>query len=61
MPVASAVPPPSAIIEEPHGDPHSESGGDERQPPQPGATDNPGSSPDTSARPFAVPGLQEHE
>ena len=58
MPVASAVPPPSAV-EEPHSEP---SGGDERQPPpQPGASDNPGSSPDTSARPFAVPGLQEHE
>jgi len=62
IPVASAVPPPSAIIEEPHNDPHSESGSDERQPPsQPGATDNPGSSPDSSARPFAVPGLQEHK
>ena len=59
MPVASAVPPASAV-EEP--EPHSEPGGDGHQPPpQPGATDNPGSSPDTSARPFAVPRLQEHE
>ena len=56
MPVASAVPPPSAVEE-----PHSEPGGDGHQPPPPGATDNPGSSPDTSARPYAVPRLQEHE
>ncbi len=55
MPVASAVPPPSAV-DEPHGD----SGGDGHQPP-PGANDGPGSSPDTTARPFAVPALQEHE
>jgi len=58
MPVASAVPPPSAVIEEPHGEP----GGDGHQPPpQPGASETPGSSPDTTARPFAVPALQEHE
>jgi ATP-dependent Lon protease len=56
MPVASAVPPPSAISEEPHGEPS----GDGHQPPQP-ATETPGSSPDTTARPFAVPALQEHE
>ncbi len=61
MPVASAVPPPSAVIEEPQGEP-GEPGGDGHQPPpQPGATETPGSSPDTSARPFAVPRLQEHE
>ena len=52
MPVASAVPPPSAVEEpEPHGEPR---GDGHQPPPQPGATDNPGSSPDTSARPFAV-------
>jgi hypothetical protein len=56
MPVASAVPPPSAV-EEPHGD----SGSDGHQPSQPGGSDTPGSSPDTTARPFAVPALQEHE
>ena len=62
MPVASAVPPPSAVNDEPHGDPNGDPGGDGHQPPpQPGATDNPGSSPDTTARPFAVPALQEHE
>jgi ATP-dependent Lon protease len=60
MPVASSVPPPSAVSEEPHGDPHSDPSGDGHQPP-PSATETPGSSPDTTARPFAVPALQEHE
>ena len=60
MPVASAVPPPSAV-EEPHGEPGGDSGGDGHQPSQPGGSDTPGSSPDTTARPFAVPALQEHE
>jgi ATP-dependent Lon protease len=52
MPVASAVPPPSAVEdghEQPAGDGHS------------GPAESPGSSPDTTARPYAVPGLQEHE
>jgi ATP-dependent Lon protease len=57
MPVASAVPPPSAVIDEPGGD----SGGDGHQPSQPAGGETPGSSPDTTARPFAVPALQEHE
>ena len=60
MPVASAVPPPSAV-EEPHGEPGGDSGGDGHQPSQPGGSDTPGSSPDTTARPFAVQALQEHE
>jgi ATP-dependent Lon protease len=52
MPVASAVPPPSAV-EDGHESP---SGSDGHAPP----TESP-SSPDTTARPYAVPGLQEHE
>jgi ATP-dependent Lon protease len=57
MPVASAVPPPSAVIDEPRG----EQDGDGHQQPQPGSTDTPGSSPNTSAGPFVLPRLQEHE
>jgi ATP-dependent Lon protease len=61
MPVASAVPPPSAIDEHP-----SEPSGDDRPastPTSPSSPDHPGSSPDTSARTGLELdlGLQEHE
>ncbi len=61
MPVASAVPPPSAVDEHP-----GDSSGDDRPastPPPPASPDNPGSSPDTSARTGLGLdlGLQEHE
>ncbi len=51
MPVASAVPPPSAREETPDK-PESESPASE--------SEQPGSSPNTSAYPFPVPGLSEH-
>jgi ATP-dependent Lon protease len=50
MPVASAVPPPSAVDEPPDG-------GGGRVP----ASEPSSPSPDTSARPYVLPGLQEHE
>jgi ATP-dependent Lon protease len=52
MPVASAVPPPSALDETPE-----QPGGDGH----PAPSDPPSSSPDTNAGPYVVPGLQEHE
>ena len=48
MPVASAVPPPSAVDEPPAG-----------ESPPPSTPENPGSSPDTNARPALDLGLQE--
>jgi ATP-dependent Lon protease len=58
MPVASAVPPPSAIDEHP-GDPAA----DDRPPsaPPPASPDIPGSSPDPSAQAALALGLVEHE
>ncbi len=55
MPVASAVPP-STAVDEPVDPP----AGDGHPPPTP-AGENPGSSPDPSAGPFVAPALQEHE
>jgi len=57
MPVASAVPPPSAV-EDGH-EPSTPSGDGHTTPP--GAGETPGSSPDTNARPYVTPALQEHE
>jgi ATP-dependent Lon protease len=54
MPVASAVPPPSAREEHP-----SDSIGDGR-PSSESPSEGPGQSPDTNARPLPIPGLQEH-
>jgi hypothetical protein len=56
MPVASAVPPPSAVQDQPSG-----SISDGRPTPPSDGGDNPGQSPDSSALPRGpMPGLQEH-
>jgi ATP-dependent Lon protease len=54
MPVASAVPPPSAVEEGPHDRPAGDG-----HPATPPAGENP--SPDPSAGPFVMPALQEHK